>query len=80
MTKKYQQSQGLLGLYAAKQFQIQGVSDTTREAVERALCGEDPSQGALYFVAPAYANPENLQWFRNSLTLLFAYHGHEFYV
>ncbi len=56
------------------------VSDTTREAVERALCGEDPSQGALYFVAPAYANPENLQWFRNSLTLLFAYHGHEFYV
>lgn len=56
------------------------VSDTTVEAVERALCGEDPSQGALYFVAPAYANPDSLQWFRSSLTLLFAYHGHEFYV
>lgn len=56
------------------------VSETTVEAVERALCGEDPSQGALYFVAPAYADPENLQWFRNSLTMLFAYHGHEFYI
>lgn len=55
------------------------VSETTVEAVERALCGEDPSQGALYFVAPAYANPDSLQWFRNSLTMLFVYHGHEFY-
>lgn len=55
------------------------VSETTVEAVERALCGEDPSQGALYFVAPAYANPDSLSWFRNSLTMLFVYHGHEFY-
>lgn len=30
MTKKYQQSQGLLGLYAAKQFQIQ-VADVLRD-------------------------------------------------
>jgi spore germination cell wall hydrolase CwlJ-like protein len=55
------------------------VSESTIEAVERSLCGEDPSQGALYFVAPAYANPDSLQWFRNSLTMLFVYHGHEFY-
>lgn len=55
------------------------VSEETVEAVERALCGEDPSEGALYFVAPAHANPANLQWFRNSLTKLFDYHGHEFY-
>lgn len=55
------------------------VSEETIEAVERALCGEDPSEGALYFVAPAHANPSNLQWFRNSLTKLFDYHGHEFY-
>ena len=55
------------------------VSETTIQAVERALCGEDPSQGALYFVAPAYANPESLKWFRSSLTMLFVYHGHEFY-
>lgn len=55
------------------------VSEETVEAVERALCGEDPSEGALYFVAPAHANPASLQWFRNSLTKLFDYHGHEFY-
>lgn len=55
------------------------VSEATIEAVERALCGEDPSQGALYFVAPAYANPESLQWFRGSLTQVLVHHGHEFY-
>lgn len=56
------------------------VSEETIEAVERALCGEDPSEGALYFVAPAYANPNNLQWFRNRLTMLFVHNGHEFYI
>lgn len=55
------------------------VSEETVEAVERVLCGEDESAGALYFVAPAYADAENHQWFRNNLTLLFAYKGHEFY-
>ena len=56
------------------------VSDETVEAVDRALCGEDESAGALYFVAPAYASAENRNWFVNNLTLLFSYHGHEFYV
>lgn len=55
------------------------VSPETVEAVERALCGEDESRGALYFVARAYASAENLYWFDHSLTWLFAYHGHEFY-
>lgn len=55
------------------------VSEETVEAVERVLCGEDESQGALYFVARAHANPENLRWFETHLTRLFAYHGHEFY-
>lgn len=55
------------------------VSEETVEAVERVLCGEDESAGALYFVSPAYADAENHQWFRNNLTLLFAYKGHEFY-
>ena len=54
-------------------------SAETVEAVERALCGEDESQGALYFVARAYASPENLHWFETHLTRLFAYHGPEFY-
>ncbi len=55
------------------------VSEGTIEAVERVLCGEDESQGALYFVSRTYASPENLQWFERNLTMLFAYHGHEFY-
>lgn len=56
------------------------VSDVTRAAVARALAGEDVSGGALYFVNPALADAGNLQWFREHLTLLFAYHGHEFYL
>ncbi len=55
------------------------VSEKTIEAVERALCGEDASMGALYFVSRTYANPENLLWFERNLTRLFVYHGHEFY-
>ena len=55
------------------------VSEETVEAVERALCGEDESAGALYVVAPAYADAGNHQWFRDNLTLLFSYEGHEFY-
>ena len=56
------------------------VSDATHAAVARALAGEDVSEGALYFVNPTLADAGNLQWFREHLTLLFAYHGHEFYL
>lgn len=56
------------------------VSDTTRAAVARALAGEDVSEGALYFLNPTLADADNLQWFRERLTFLFAYHGHEFYL
>lgn len=55
------------------------VSEETVEAVERALCGEDESCGALYFVAPAYADAANHRWFQKNLTWLFSYSGHEFY-
>lgn len=55
------------------------VSEETVEAVERALCGEDESCGALYFVAPAYADVANHRWFQKNLTWLFSYNGHEFY-
>lgn len=55
------------------------VSDETVEAVERVLCGEDESQGALYFVARKYASAKNLAWFERNLTRLFEYEGHEFY-
>lgn len=56
-----------------------GISDKTREAVHRVLCGEDESQGALYFMARQYAEADNVVWFDSSLTYLFAYGEHEFF-
>lgn len=55
------------------------VSDETRAAVERALCGEDISEGALYFAARKIADPERMKWFDENLELLFSYGGHEFF-
>ncbi len=55
------------------------VSEDTRAAVERALYGEDISQGALYFCARQKADSEKLQWFDRKLTRLFAYGSHEFF-
>lgn len=55
------------------------ITEGTREAVDRVLRGEDLSQGALYFMARKYADPDNVIWFDNSLTWLFAYGEHEFY-
>ena len=55
------------------------VSDATIQAVNKALEGEDYSQGALYFAARKYADSENMQWFDESLTFLFEHGGHEFF-
>lgn len=55
------------------------VSQETIDAVERVLCGEDVTEGALYFAARAYAEPDKMKWFDESLTRLFAYGGHEFF-
>ena len=55
------------------------ISDKTREAVHRVLCGEDESQGALYFMARQYADADNVVWFDSSLSYLFAYGQHEFF-
>ena len=55
------------------------VSEQTRSAVERALCGEDISRGALYFAARKIADPERMKWFDENLELLFSYGGHEFF-
>lgn len=55
------------------------VSEETKEAVARALGGEDISQGALYFAARKYADSENMRWFDEKLTFLFSHGGHEFY-
>ncbi|MBO5030375.1 MAG: cell wall hydrolase [Lachnospiraceae bacterium] len=55
------------------------VSEETKEAVYSALRGEDVSDGALFFMARKYADPENAEWFDSHLTFLFSYGGHDFY-
>ena len=55
------------------------ISEGTINAVERALMGEDISQGALYFVARKYADSGKLKWFDDNLTYLFVHGGHEFF-
>lgn len=55
------------------------ISETTREAVERVLYGEDESQGALYFMSRRQADSSNVRWFDRSLTWLLEYGTHEFF-
>ena len=60
-------------------FQNVNISDDTIAAVERALYGEDISQGALYFCAREKADSDKLKWFDRKLTKLFSYGPHEFF-
>ena len=53
--------------------------ETTIEAVERALKGEDHSQGALYFMNRKLASKKGIRWFDKHLKFLFKHGGHEFY-
>jgi len=55
------------------------VTDTTIEAVDRALSGEDYSQGALYFMNRKLSMAHNVSWFDEKLTYLFQYDKHEFF-
>lgn len=55
------------------------ISEETESAVNRALEGEDISQGALYFAARKYADRDKMEWFDNHLTFLFSHGGHEFF-
>lgn len=55
------------------------ISKETVKAVERALEGEDNSQGALYFAARKYADSDKMKWFDEKLQFLFAHGGHEFF-
>lgn len=55
------------------------IQDSTIESVDRALAGEDYSEGALYFVERSLADSDNVSWFDRTLTWLFEYQGHEFY-
>ena len=55
------------------------VSRTTKKAVAAALKGEDPSQGALYFMDRRYSDPDAVAWFDRALTPVMKWQGHEFY-
>lgn len=53
------------------------LTDTSYEAVDRALVGEDYSEGALFFAATASAGDGS--WFATHLRRLFEYNGHVFF-
>lgn len=55
------------------------VTEQTIEAVDRALAGEDYSQGALYFMNRQRSYAKNISWFDSRLTFLFHHDGHEFF-
>ena len=55
------------------------ITDSTKSAVDRALAGEDHSQGALFFLARKYSEKENVEWFDENLEKLYEYGGHEFF-
>lgn len=55
------------------------VTEETVEAVERALEGEDLSEGALYFMNRKASTGRNARWFDNHLDYLFQHEEHEFF-
>ena len=55
------------------------VSQDTREAVNRAIDGEDYSQGALYFMNRGRSESGAISFFDGKLTYLFSHDGHEFF-
>ncbi len=55
------------------------VTDLTVECVNRALDGEDYSQGALYFMNRGRSQSRAVSFFDSRLTYLFAHDGHEFF-
>lgn len=55
------------------------VTQETVEAVDRALAGEDYSQGALYFMNRSRSRSHNVSWFDRNLTYLFQHDKHEFF-
>lgn len=55
------------------------VTPQTIECVNRALSGEDYSQGALYFMNRSGARSRAASWFDGHLTFLFRHEKHEFF-
>ena len=58
-------------------FYTVNVTESTVEAVERALCGENNAQGAYFFASTAVVNAGG--WHSRCLTRLFEYGGHVYF-
>ena len=63
---------------ADKRYWSVKVTKETKEAVQRAVDGEDHSEGALFFMARRLARKSSAKWFDNNLTWLFKHGAHEF--
>ncbi|MGL6221902.1 MAG: cell wall hydrolase [Lacrimispora sphenoides] len=55
------------------------VTDDTKQCVDRALAGEDYSDGALYFMNRGGSRRGAISWFDSHLTYLFQHENHEFF-
>lgn len=55
------------------------VTDDTTQCVNRALAGEDYSEGALYFMNRRGSKSGAVRWFDSRLTYLFRHENHEFF-
>lgn len=55
------------------------VTEQTINCVNRALEGEDYSNGALYFMNRGISAKSNVRWFDGKLTYVMQHGGHEFY-
>ena len=77
----FQQSMGVTQFspVASGRYYTVEISEKTVAAVERALAGEDISQGALYFASRKRAGSSKMRWFDTKLTFLFEHGGHEFF-
>lgn len=78
----FQQSHGKYQFSPVKSGSIYRVtvSKETMEAVERALAGEDYSDGALYFANRKASGSKQMNWFDTKLVRLFAHGNHEFFL
>lgn len=55
------------------------ITQETIECVDRALAGEDYSEGALYFMNRRGSASSNIEWFDRKLTFVTKHGGHEFF-
>lgn len=55
------------------------VTEDTKRCVDRALAGEDYSNGALYFMNRGGSRSGAINWFDSHLTYLFRHGNHEFF-